>query len=167
MTPFGGSYHDVDPEAAHPVLHRVDASPQRGLWRRYGVYRRHNAPPCVRSGDCHGCHPYGECWASANRLVLGQLKVDGAIQRNHGHSRNASSLLDLKGAVVTMDAMGCQKEMAKTMTEQEADDVLALKDKHQTLSEAVTLLLTDARDTGFADYRARLPRNRRWGSRPH
>ena len=47
--------------------------------------------------------------------------------------------------------MGCQKEIAKTITEQEADYGLALKDNHPTLSEAVTLFLTDARDTGFAD----------------
>src|SRR5262245_5975500 len=43
-----------------------------------------------------------------------------------------------------------EKEMAKTMTEQAADDVLALKVNHPTLSEAVTLCLTGARDTGFA-----------------
>ena len=60
-------------------------------------------------------------------------------------------LLDLKGAVVTIDAMGCQKEIAKTMTEQGADDVLALKDNHPTLSAAVTLFLHEARDTGFTD----------------
>jgi predicted transposase YbfD/YdcC len=94
--------------------------------------------------------PMVRAWASANRLVLGQLKVDeksNAITAIPALLR----LLDLKGAVVTIDAMGCQKEIAKTMTEQEADDVLALKDHHPTLSEAVTLFLTDARDTGFAD----------------
>ena len=60
-------------------------------------------------------------------------------------------LLDVTGAVVTIDAMGCQKDMAKTMTEQGADDVLALKDNHPTLAEAVTVFLNDARATGFAD----------------
>jgi predicted transposase YbfD/YdcC len=50
-----------------------------------------------------------------------------------------------------MEAMGCQKEIAKTMTERGADYVLALKDNHPTLSEAVTLFLNDARDTGLAD----------------
>src|SRR5262245_11222381 len=88
--------------------------------------------------------------ASANRLVLGQLKVD--------ETSNAITaipellrLLALQGAVVTMEAMGCQQEMAKPMTEQGADDVLALKDNHPTLSEAVTLFFTDARATGFAE----------------
>ena len=88
-------------------------------------------------------------WASANRLGLGQLQVDEKSNDMIAIPK-LLPLLDLKGAVVTMDAMGCQKEIAKTMTEQEADDVLALKANHPTRSEAVTLLLNDARDTGCA-----------------
>ena len=45
--------------------------------------------------------------------------------------------------MVTIDAMGCQKEMAKTMTEQGADYVLALKDNHPTLHGEVELLFED------------------------
>jgi predicted transposase YbfD/YdcC len=89
-------------------------------------------------------------WASANRLVLGQLKVEEKSNEITAIPK-LLQLLDLKGAVVTIDAMGCQKEIAKTITEQGADYVLALKDNHPTLSEAVTLFLSDARDTGFAD----------------
>ena len=89
-------------------------------------------------------------WASANRLVLGQRKVEEKSNEMTAIPR-LLPLLDLKGAVVTIDAMGCQKEIAKTSTEQEADDVLALKDNHPTLSEAVTLWLNEARDTGCAD----------------
>ena len=89
-------------------------------------------------------------WASANRLVLGQLKVEEKSNEITAMP-TLLRLLDLTGAVVTIDAMGCQKEIAKTITEQEADYVLALKDTHPTLSEAVTLFLTDARDTGFTD----------------
>jgi len=89
-------------------------------------------------------------WASANRLVLGQLKVDEKSNEITAIP-TLLHLLDLKGAVVTIDAMGCQKEIAKTITEQGADYVLALKDNHPTLSEAVTLFLNDARATGFAD----------------
>ena len=88
-------------------------------------------------------------WASANRLGLGQLKVDEKSKEMTAIPK-LLPLLDITGAVVTMDAMGCQKAIAKTMTEQEADDVLALKDHHPTRSEAVTLLLNDARDPGFA-----------------
>jgi predicted transposase YbfD/YdcC len=89
-------------------------------------------------------------WASANRLVLGQLKVEE--KSNEITAIPALlRLLDVTGAVVTIDAMGCQKEIAKTITEQGADYVLALKDNHPTLSEEVTLFLNEARATGFAD----------------
>jgi predicted transposase YbfD/YdcC len=89
-------------------------------------------------------------WASANRLVLGQLKVDEKSNEITAIPK-LLQLLDIKGAVVTIDAMGCQKEIARTITEQGADYVLALKDNHPTLSEAVTRFLNDARDTAFAD----------------
>jgi predicted transposase YbfD/YdcC len=89
-------------------------------------------------------------WASANRLVLGQRKVDEKSNEITAIPE-LLRLLELQGAVVTIDAMGCQKAIAQTITEQGADDVLALKDNHPTLAEAVTLFLTDARATGFAD----------------
>lgn len=89
-------------------------------------------------------------WASANRLVLGQLKVDEKSNEITAIPK-LLELLDLKGAVVTIDAMGCQKAIAKAITEQGAEYVLALKDNHPTLSEAVTLFLNDARDTAFGD----------------
>src|SRR4029453_10812533 len=58
-------------------------------------------------------------------------------------------LLAITGAVVTIDAMGCQKEIAKTITEQGADYVLALKENPPTLCEAVALFLDGSRDKGF------------------
>jgi len=89
-------------------------------------------------------------WASANRLVLGQLKVEEKSNEITAIP-TLLRLLDITGAVVTIEAMGCQKEIAKTITEQGADYVLALKDNHPTLSAAVTRFLNDARDTGFTD----------------
>src|SRR5262249_46627696 len=71
-------------------------------------------------------------WASTNRLVLGQLKVEE--KSNEITAIPALlQLLDLNGAVVTIDAMGCQKEIAKSITEQGADYVSALKDNHPWL----------------------------------
>ena len=60
-------------------------------------------------------------------------------------------MLDLKGAVVSIDAMGCQKTIAQQIVEAGADYVLALKDNHPQLSEDVRLWL----DTEAA--RGRLP----------
>ena len=50
------------------------------------------------------------------------------------------TMVDMAGAIVTMEAMGCQQERAKVMTEQEAADVLALKENHPTRSEDVMQL---------------------------
>src|SRR5256712_7765285 len=88
-------------------------------------------------------------WASANRLVLGQLKVEEKSNEITAIPK-LLHLLDLKGAVVTIDAMGGQKEIAKTITEEGAAYVLALKDNHPTLSEDVTRFFDEARDTGLA-----------------
>ena len=61
------------------------------------------------------------------------------------------ALLDLRGAVVSIDAMGCQKAIAQMIVEGGADYVLTLKDNHPTLCEDVQLWL----DTEVA--RGRLP----------
>jgi predicted transposase YbfD/YdcC len=94
--------------------------------------------------------PMVRAWARANRLVRGQLTVEEKSNEITAIPR-LLPLLDLTGAVGTIDAMGCQQAIAKTMTEQGADDVLALKDHHPTLSDEVTRLLNDARDTGCTD----------------
>jgi predicted transposase YbfD/YdcC len=111
-----------------------------------GTTRRHSFARATATAAIHMV----SAWASANRLVLGQLKVEEKSNEITAIPK-LLHLLALKGAVVTIDAMGCQKESAKTITEQGADSVLALKDNHPTLSEAVTLFLNDARDTGFAN----------------
>ena len=65
-------------------------------------------------------------WASANRLVSGQLKVGGKSNEITAIP-HLLGLLALDGATVTIDAMGCQKEIARSIAEQGADYVLALK----------------------------------------
>ena len=65
-------------------------------------------------------------WASTNRLVLGQLKVD---EKSNEITAIPELLrvLALKGCIVTIDAMGCQTEIAQTIIDQGGDYVLALK----------------------------------------
>ncbi len=55
---------------------------------------------------------------------------------------------------MAIDAMGCQKDMAQTITHQGADDVLALKENYPTFYEAVTLFLQDAKahNVGQVEY---------------
>jgi len=88
--------------------------------------------------------------AAKARLVLAQQAV--ADKTNEITAiPDLLALLELHGAVVTIDAMGCQKAIAQTLVEAGADYVLALKDNHPTLSEEVRLWL----DTETA--RGRLP----------
>jgi predicted transposase YbfD/YdcC len=87
-------------------------------------------------------------WANANRLVLGQRKVDDKSNEIPAIPK-LLQLLDLQGATVTIDAMGCQKEIAQAIADQGADYVLALKENHQTLYDDVKLFLDDAKATGF------------------
>src|SRR5262245_41553545 len=54
-------------------------------------------------------------------------------------------LVEREGAIGTIDAMGWQTESAQTMTEQGAEDVLALKANHPTLHREVHLLFDDVK----------------------
>jgi predicted transposase YbfD/YdcC len=89
-------------------------------------------------------------WASANRVVLGQQKVDE--KSNEITAIPALlRLLDLKGCIVTIDAMGCQKAIARTIVEQEADYVLTLKANHGRLYEEVQRFFARAQQRQFVD----------------
>jgi len=75
-------------------------------------------------------------WAGAARLTLGQVATDTKSNEITAIPL-LLELLDLKGHTVTIDAMGCQKEIAAQITEKDGDYLLALKDNHPTLCEAV------------------------------
>ncbi len=90
-------------------------------------------------------------WASANRLVLGQQNVDETSNEITAIP-TLLQLLDLKGCLVTIDAMGCQTEIAKTIVEQGADDLLARKKNQENLDEDVVLLFDDLQQRRFRAY---------------
>src|SRR5262249_12279070 len=75
-------------------------------------------------------------WASANGLTLGQVAVD-AKSNEITAIPQLLELLDLKGCVVTIDAAGCQKDVAAQIVAKEADYVLALKENQPTLHKQV------------------------------
>jgi predicted transposase YbfD/YdcC len=76
-------------------------------------------------------------WATANGLTLGQVAVD-AQSNEITAIPQLIELLDLKDCVVTIDAAGCQKEIAAQIVAKEADYVLALKGNQPTLHEQVS-----------------------------
>jgi predicted transposase YbfD/YdcC len=71
-------------------------------------------------------------WAAENRLVLGEIPVDDKSNEITAVPK-LLEILELTGAIVTLDAMGCQKEIAAKVRERGADDVLAVKDNQPHL----------------------------------
>jgi predicted transposase YbfD/YdcC len=71
-------------------------------------------------------------WAVENGLVLAQEKVDDKTNEITVIP-TLLDLLDLRGATVTIDAIGCQTEIAQSIIDQQADYVLAVKDNQPTL----------------------------------
>jgi predicted transposase YbfD/YdcC len=82
-------------------------------------------------------------FVTANQMVFAQVKTDGKGQELSGIEK-LLGLLDLEGAVVTIDALGCQKEIAGRIREAGADYVLQVKDNQPTLHAQVQTLLTEA-----------------------
>ena len=75
-------------------------------------------------------------WATDNRLVLGQEAVDEKSNEITAIPK-LLALLELKGCLVTLDAMGCQREIAAQIVEQGGNYVLSLKGNQGALHETV------------------------------
>lgn len=87
-------------------------------------------------------------YAAKTGLALGQLKVDEKSNEITAVPE-LLKLLVLKGCIVTLDAMGCQKEIAAKIREEEADYILALKGNHATAHDEVGSYLDAAADEGW------------------
>jgi len=75
-------------------------------------------------------------WASTNQITLGQLAVEDKSNEITAIPR-LLRILELAGCVVTIDAMGCQTEIAEQIVERRADYVLAVKGNQPTLHEGI------------------------------
>jgi predicted transposase YbfD/YdcC len=82
-------------------------------------------------------------WATSLRLALGQVAVSDKSNEITALPE-LLAMLDLAGCIVTVDAMGTQKAIARQITAQEADYVLALKDNHPNLAADVALCFEHA-----------------------
>lgn len=89
-------------------------------------------------------------WASENGLALGQLKVDGKSNEITALPV-LLKLLEVKGCVVTIDAMGCQKDLASQIVEQKGDYVLCLKGNQGSLHEETRYFFEEAKAMKFHD----------------
>ena len=93
-------------------------------------------------------------WATANGLTLGQVAVD-AKSNEITAIPQLIELLDLKDCVVTIDAAGCQKDIAAQLVAKEADYVLALKENQPTLYDQVSNYFLDQLEKEGAERKLR------------
>jgi predicted transposase YbfD/YdcC len=78
-------------------------------------------------------------WSNGNQLVLGQRKVDGKSNEITAIPE-LLEMLDIKGSIVTIDAMGTQTKIAETIIDNQANYILALKGNQSYLKEDVESL---------------------------
>jgi predicted transposase YbfD/YdcC len=86
--------------------------------------------------------------ACQNGVVLGQQKIDSKSNEITVIPQ-LLDILELKGCIVTIDAMGCQRDIAKKIREYGADYVLALKDNQSELQEMVDDFFSTAIEKKF------------------
>jgi predicted transposase YbfD/YdcC len=89
-------------------------------------------------------------FAAGQRLVLGQVKV--AEKSNEIIAiPKLLTMLAIEGAIVTIDAMGCQRDIAQIIIDKKADYVLALKGNQGSLREDVEVYIAEQETLGFKD----------------
>ena len=111
-----------------------------------GKTLRHSFDTAAGKGPLH----LVSAWATANRLLLGQQAVD-CKSNEITAIPELLKILELSGAIVTIDAMGCQKAIAAQIVTAGADYVLALKDNQESLHNDVQQLFLDGLENNFAD----------------
>jgi predicted transposase YbfD/YdcC len=87
-------------------------------------------------------------WASEQGILLGQVSTEAKSNEIEAIPR-LLGMIDVAGAIVTIDAMGCQKEIATQIVERNADYILTLKDNQPTLADNVSAIFTVGEQTQY------------------
>lgn len=150
---FGRVFAALDPRA----LERCFMSWSATLARRSGGRLISFDGKSIRRSFAHAWDASGmthlvSAFVADNRLVLGQLAVDdagaGGDEPRRGNEITTIAklldLLDVSGATVSIDAIGCQRAVARQIVDQGADYVLCVKANQPTLHARLTRLLDEA-----------------------
>ena len=128
--------HGLDPGSVRPIPGEVVAIDGKTVRRSHDRNAGQRAIHLVSA------------WASANTLTLGQVKTTEKSNEITAIPQ-LLPMLELKGCIVTIDAMGCQKEIAQGILDRGAGYVLALKENQGQLYEDVRYLFQGAAEFGF------------------
>jgi predicted transposase YbfD/YdcC len=89
-------------------------------------------------------------WASENGLALGQVRVDDKSNEITAIPR-LLELIDVKGRIITTDAMGCQRDIAKRIVDREGDYVFCLKGNQESLHDEVKFFFEECEAANYND----------------
>lgn len=105
--------------------------------------------PSFDKADAKSAIHMVSAWATANRISLGQVIVDQKSNEITAIPK-LLELLDVSGCLVTIDAMGCQAEIADKIVAGKADYVLAVKGNQPTLHDGIVEFFLDQMEDDFA-----------------
>lgn len=146
---FGDVFAALDPEAFRDCFVAWTASLARHIEGVVAIDGKTLRRSFDRANGQAAIHMVS-AWSSSQHLVLGQEKV--AEKSNEiTPIPKLLDLLSLKGAIVTIDAMGCQAAIAEKILAKGADYVLAMKGNHGNLHKDIALLFEEQVVRGFAD----------------
>jgi predicted transposase YbfD/YdcC len=89
-----------------------------------------------RKSDVNSAIHIVSAWSDKNQLILGQVKVDDKSNEITAIPELLNSLM-LTGTIVTIDAMGCQKNIAKKIIDKNADYILSVKENQKDLFDDI------------------------------
>jgi len=89
-------------------------------------------------------------WASENGLALGQVRVDEKSNEITAIPR-LLEMIDVKGRIITTDAMGCQRDVAKRIVDKKGDYVFCLKGNQTSLHDEVKYFFDECRAANYQD----------------
>ena len=105
-------------------------------------------------------------WATANHISLGQVVVDAKSNEITAIPK-LLEILEISGCLVTIDAMGCQTEIAQSILDAKADYVLAVKGNQPTLHDGIVEFFTTHMEDEFATVKVSLHETQEQGHGRH
>ena len=147
---FGHVFAKLDPDAFEDAFRRWIAQvAELSGGRLVALDGKSLRRSFQRGWDQLGMAHMVSAFVEANDLVFGQVKTDGKGHELSGIEQLLKSLF-LQGAVVTIDALGCQKSIAQAILDAEADYLLQVKDNQPTLLAKLQTVFAEAQLEHFA-----------------
>jgi predicted transposase YbfD/YdcC len=147
---FGRVFGRLDPDAFETAFRRwIGQLAELSGGRLVAIDGKSLRRSFAQGWDKIGMTHMVSAFVEANHLVFGQVKTDGKGQELSGIEKLLKSLF-LKGAVVTIDALGCQKSIAQAILDAEADYLLQVKDNQPTLLTKLQTVFAEATLEHFA-----------------